>query len=449
MRDPTRAGIPLVSSRVPRLCSIFPGLKGKAVLTALDAIAIAVLLAAAAFVGVLIFRVLIPLSRGLWFDRALTNNRSSLPSKYELPVYLAPSSGKPNTSLRWPGWDGWYFFMVPNSARVPVRMVRASIMTGLYGLAGVDDYARLTPGLSAFHAVEHLMLTPAQVMTPTGIKKVNDLSHHYIPKQTALSIRRDILDVEILGKGSHNDGAIRQYGRIQGSWPHYQLHFVNREPDISISLECTARDLIWWADIPGVFTYFAAFGDFKGSITYGRGNIRGDRDQEQSYVLEGRGSFEHGYARKPFNFDALWYPVRVVEAVIPSFKAVSYQYELFLGGDDLHGGFMLARGFGINFRNLGGLYVNGAYIRIKKVKIEYVEAEDEKIAIGSGRSSVTFHREWKVRAVTAEGLLEYTGRREWPPPRVSSNMIYYNFSFSGSFKGKTVSGSGYGEYLSL
>jgi hypothetical protein len=390
-----------------------------------------------------------PLSCGLWFDRALTNNRSSLPPKYELPVYLAPPSGEPNTSVRWPGWDGWYFFMVPNSSKLPVRMVRASIMTGLYGLAGVDDYARLPPGLSAFDVVEHLMLTPAELITPAGAKKVNDLSHQYMPKKFALSIRRDVLDVAILGKDSRNDGAVRQYGRIQGSWPHYQFGFLNPDADISISLECAARHIIWWADVPGVFTYFAAFGDFKGRITYGRGNIRGDRDQEQSYVLEGSGSFEHGYARKPFNFDALWYPVRAVEAIIPSFKAISYQYELFLGGDDLHGGFMLARGFGINFRNLGGLYLNGAYIRIKQVKVEYVKAEDEKVATGSGRSSVTFHREWKVRAVTTEGLLEYTGRREWPPPRVSSNMIYYNFSFSGSFKGNTVSGSGYGEYLSL
>ncbi|HTV53721.1 MAG TPA: hypothetical protein VMI06_02280 [Terriglobia bacterium] len=391
---------------------------------------------------------MIPLSRGLWFDRALTNDRSSLPPKYELPVYLAPSSGEPNTSVRWPGWDGWYFFMVPNSGDLAVRMVRASIMTGLYGLAGVDDYSKLPPGLSAFDAVEHLMLTPAELITPAGAKKVNDLSHHYMPKRFALSIRRDVLDVAILGKDSRNDGAVRQYGRIQGSWPHYQFAFLNPDADISISLECAARHIIWWADVPGVFTYFAAFGDFKGSITYGRGSTRGDRDQEKSYALEGRGSFEHGYARKPFNFDALWSPVRAVEAVVPSFKAISYQYELFLGGDDLHGGFMLARGFGMNFRNLGGLYVNGSYIRIKGVKIDYLKAEDEHVPTAS-RSSVTFHREWKVRAVTTDGLLEYTGRREWPPPGVSSNMIYYNFSFSGTFGGKSISGSGYGEYLSL
>ena len=415
-------------------------------LIALDVVAIALLVAVAVFVAVLIFRVLTPAVRGFWFDCALTNNRTSLSPKKELPVYLAPSSGAPDMSFRWPGWDGWYFFMVPDDTRLPVKMVRASIMTGLYGLGGVDDYAALPSGLSTFHAIEHMMLTPTEFSTPSGTEKTNYLSHRYLPRQPDLSIRRDVLDVAIRSVNGGHDVAT-PHGRIQGSWPRYQFDFVNPEADIRVSLHCTMRDMIWWADIPEVFTYFAAFGDFEGSITYGRGALPGD--QEQSYALKGRGSFEHGYARKPFNFDALWYPVRMIEAVIPLFKAIRYQYELFLGDEGLHGGFMVARGFGIDFRNLGGVYVDGAYVRIKQVKIEYVSSEDETLPTGRGRGSVTFHREWKVRAVTDEGLLEYTGRREWPPPRVSSNMIYYNFSFSGSFRGKSVSGRGYGEYLSL
>jgi hypothetical protein len=297
------------------------------------------------------------------------------------------------------------------------------------------------------------VLTPTDVETQAGTEKKNYLCHRYLPKRLALSICRDVLDVAICGGGSVQGDTTGPFGRIQGSWPNYQFDFVNPDADIRISLECRMKSIIWWADIPKVFTYFAAFGDFEGSITYGRGTVERDREprsnQEQSYTLEGRGCFEHGYARKTFNFDALWYPVRAVEAVIPSFKAIRYQYELFIGADDLYGGFMLARGFGIDFRNLGGLYVNGDYIRIKQVNVEYMSAEDEKLSIGRGGRSVTFHREWKVSAVTDEGLLEYTGRREWPPPRVSSNMIYYNFSFSGSFRGKAISGSGYGEYLSL
>jgi hypothetical protein len=423
------------------------------VLTTLDVIAVALLLVAGAFISVLILRVLSPMLRGFWFDHALTNNRTSLPPNHELPVYLAPSSGKPNTSLRWPGWDGWYFFMVPAERRLPVKMVRASIMTGLYGLDGVDDYNALPPGVSTFHVVEHLVLTPTEVETIAGMEKKNYLSHRYLPKRRDLSIRRDVLDVAIRGADNVQGDTTQSYGRIQGAWPNYQFDFVNPDEDIRVSLQCTMRNIIWWADIPKVFTYFAAFGDFEGSITYGRGTVQGDREarssQGQSYALEGRGCFEHGYARKAFNFDALWYPVRVAEAIIPSFKAIRYQYELFIGADDLYGGFMLARGFRIDFRNLGGLYVNGDYLRIKNVKVEYVNSEDENPPLDRGGRSVTFHREWKVSAVTNEGLLEYTGRREWPPPRVSSNMIYYNFSFIGSFRGKTITGSGYGEYLSL
>jgi hypothetical protein len=391
----------------------------------------------------------IPAWRGFTFDRALANNRKFLPRKYELPVYLAPSSGEPNPSLRWPGWDGWYFFMIPDRDRLPVKMVRASIMTGLYGLDGIDDYTALPPGLSTFHAIEHLVLTPTGVSTSTGTEKSNHLWHRYLPKLRDLSIRREVLDVAIR---EGNVGApARPYGRIHGSWPHYHFEFVNPQAEISLSLQCTMKDIVWWADIPGVFTYFAAFGDFSGSMTYGGARAQGNGEvrQEQSFALQGRGSFEHGYARKPFNFDALWFPVRMVEAIIPSFKAIRYQYELFLGGDDLHGGFMLARGFGIDFRNLGGLYVNGAYIRIKRVEIEYLNAQNEKLPTGRDGGCVTFHREWKVSAVTDEGRLEYTGKREWPAARVSSNMIYYNFSFSGSFRGEPVSGSGYGEYLSL
>ncbi len=420
---------------------------------ALYLIAIALLLIAVALATALTVGILVPVLRGLRCDGATANSRTSLDAKNELPAYLAPSSGEPDPSLRWPGWDGWYFFMVPDDIRLPLKMVRASIMTGLYGLDGVDDYSKLPPGLSAFHAIEHLVLTPTEVSTPDGLEKLNFLSHRYLPKRTALGIHRNVLDVTSDRANGNQLDAMRPYGRVEGAWPRYRFDFVNPDAEIKLSLQCTMKDIIWWADIPGIFTYFAAFGDFSGSITYGRGAFPrepgAETNEPQTYAIEGRGAFEHGYARKPFNFDTLWYPVRIIEALVPSFKAIRYQYELFLGDHDLHGGFMLARGFGIDFRNLGGLYLNGDYVTIKRVTIEYPEAGSEKAAIGRDGRSVTFHREWKVSGVTDHGLLEYTGRREWPPPRVSSNMIYYNFSFSGSFKGKSISGTGYGEYLSL
>ncbi len=98
------------------------------------------------------------------FDRTLKNDRDSLPQKYELPRYFKLNkSGKVDTSVRWPGWDGWYFSMLPEDRELPIKMVRASLMTGLYGLDGIDDYELLeSRGLSAFKALEYLSLAPVE-----------------------------------------------------------------------------------------------------------------------------------------------------------------------------------------------------------------------------------------------------------------------------------------------
>jgi len=423
------------------------------VLTALAAIAALVLLVAVIIIAAILFRLLAHGLRGLLFDRALTNDRTFLPLAYELPRYLEPSSGPPDTSRRWPGWDGWYFFMVPDDQNLPVKMVRASIMTGLYGLQEIDDYQELLLRLSTFDAVEHLVLTPTVVSKTGGFERTNHRSHRYLPKRSSLSIKRDTLDVAVAGPKVNQDQQSEQYGRIKGSWPDYQFEFINPEGEITVSLKYRARNLVWWADVPEVFTYFAAFGDFEGTITYRRGT-RKDRletlvRREETYALKGRGSFEHGFARRPFDFDSFWFPVRALGAIIPRFRAIRYQYELFVGDQDLHGGFMLARGFGIDFRNLGGLYVNGTYQRIRKVQIDYVAGEDDRVGTCDGQVAATFHREWTVRAVTDGGVLEYAGRREWPPASISSNMIYYNFSYRGTYAGKAISGRGYGEYLSM
>jgi hypothetical protein len=423
------------------------------VLTALVAITAIVLLAALALIAVIIFRVLARGLRGLLFDRALTNNRTSLPPEYELPRYLEPSSGPPDPAVRWPGWDGWYFFMIPDDQNLPVKMIRASIMTGLYGLQGVDDYQELLLRLSTFDAVEHLVLTPTEIAAIGGMERTNYLSHRYLPKRSDLSIKRDTLDVAVTGAKVSQDQRTQLYGRIQGSWPNYQFEFINPEAEIKISLACKARNIVWWADIPEVFTYFAAFGDFTGTITYRRGTHKDHPEdlmhREETYALRGRGSFEHGCARRPFDFDSFWFPVRAIGAIMPRFKAIRYQYELFLGDQDFHGGFMLARGFGINFRNLGGFYLDGAYRRIKNVRIEYFQGEDDEVGTCQGAGSATFHRKWKVRAVTDDGILEYTGRRDFPPAGISSNMTYYNFLYAGTYAGKAISGRGYGEYLSM
>jgi hypothetical protein len=111
---------------------------------------------------------------------------------------------------------------------------------------------------------------------------------------------------------------------------------------------------------------------------------------------------------------------------------------------------MYARGFGIEFRNRGGLYVDGQYRELRRVRIEYLESEPGQSAgAGSDRGRVNFPRRWRVRASTEAGDLEFISTREWPPAQVASNMIYYHHSFEGTYLGNKIQGAGYGEYLSI
>jgi hypothetical protein len=52
-----------------------------------------------------------------------------------------------------------------------------------------------------------------------------------------------------------------------------------------------------------------------------------------------------------------------------------------------------------------------------------------------------------VKAETKAGPLEYVGTREGPPPSITGNMIYYYYTFEGSYGEKSIAGSGYAEYL--
>jgi hypothetical protein len=412
-----------------------------------------VLAAVVALALVILLRAVASLLRGRFSDRSSRNDRSFLPRKYELPRYLEPPSGAINVGARWPGWDGWYFFVIPEDKALPVKMVRASVMTGLYGLQGIDDYEKLLLRLSTFDAVEHLVLAPTELATPRGVERTNYLSHRYLPKQSDLDIKRDVLDVTVMGTNIAQDQKSEAYGRIQGAWPAYRFDFLNPEAEIRVSLQCTVKDIVWWADIPEVFTYFSAFGDFEGTITYGRGTRKDDPEvlmhRHETYHLKGRGCFEHGCARRPFDFDSAWFPIRAIGTLVPSFRAVRYHYEVLIGDGDFHGGFMFARALGIDFRNQGGFYLNGEYRQIKNVKIEYSRDEDEQVGTCRGTDSTTFHRRWTVWATTDDGILEYTGVREWPPAAVSPNMIYYNFSYAGNYRGQDIAGRGYGEYLGL
>jgi hypothetical protein len=334
-------------------------------------------------------------------------------------------------------------------------MVRASLMTGLYGLDGIDNYERLKFRLSTFDAVEYLSLMPMRVTTPDGFEKRNNLSQHYLPRRWHLFMNPHALDVLITGQQARRDEAFEEYGRITGKWPHYRMRFLNPEGDILVDLQFTAEKVVWWADIPGVFTYFSVLGQFEGKLTLKSGSAKPDPHKiptgEESYEVRGGGAMEHGFARKVLGADLPFLPVRLLNYVVPSFRPVRYHYETFIGEGGERGGFMHARAFGVAVRDRGGFFLDGAYIPIEGVKITYFEdpAPDLAAAHCPSRPPVKFYRKWRVEARTNGGVLEYTGVRDFSPASIASNMTYYHFAYEGSYQGRAIKGRGYGEYVHI
>jgi hypothetical protein len=352
-----------------------------------------------------------------WYDRALRNRRDRVEPYYEEPVYA-----QADLAARWSGWDGWYVLMIPRQGDVPIKAIRVSMMTGLYGLDGIDNYQELQ-GLPAFNAVEYLMMI-----------QTHDTSHlfrRYVPRQTDLAIRRDQLLVSV------ND-----WGQISGRWPNYEIHMREPTADIDLSLTYAGKQLIWWADLPKLFTYFAAFGDMQGTIAL----------DGREYTISGLGSFEHGFARKPFQYDQLLKPLRKLQSVF-HFTLIHYHYNLLIGENGCYGGIMLAQGMGLDFRNLGGLYFpDGSFKRLDKIQIEYVEVE--QLDSGDGTHAMAFPKRWVVRAEAEGGSLEYAGCRESPAARIASHMIYFDYRFAGIYRAAGVhdvpiNGQGYGEFVGM
>ena len=398
--------------------------------------------------GALVLGYLLLKANSLWiyrfFDRARRHDTGAIPKSYEVPRYFTlKPSGEVDPSGRWPGWDGWYFFVLPDDRQIPIKMVRASLMTGLYGLQGIDTCEKLPRGLSAFDVVEYLILAATEETSGGGVERVNRFAQYYLHKGSSLTLHPQELEVAVAITSGPGAGA-GPYGKIQGVWPHYQFQFSNPETGIRLDLTYQGENVIWWADMP-IFTYFATLGRFAGTITY-----KGNAGPEAIFDLQGRGGFEHGFARKPCNFDSFWLPIRWLQKLIPSLRPMRYHYELFVGDESHQGGFMHVRAFGINWRNRGGLFVSGSYRELHNVQVEYLDdPEPDLMPIGPGLPPVKFYRSWKIKAETDEGRLEYVGLREWPPARIASNMIYYNFSYAGTYQGERISGRGYGEYVHM
>jgi hypothetical protein len=257
------------------------------------------------------------------------------------------------------------------------------------------------------------------------------------------------------GEDVSNDSALLQYARFAGSWPDYHLTVYSPEADVDIDLKYHGEDLIWWADVPGIFTYVACFGRFEGTVTYrqgtGKPNPHDIPDQPETLAIRGRGTFEHGFARKLFSVNRLFLPFRLFNQLIPSFRPIRYHYELLVGDGNHHGGFMQASAFGVNVRDRGGLYVDGRYIAIDSVKITYHDDPPPELVAAHcpPRPAVTYYRRWTVQAKTPEGELTYTCQRDFPPAPVAPNMTYYHFSYEGTYKGASMRGRGYGEYVHI
>ena len=389
----------------------------------------------------------------LLFDNALRNERKTLPIKYELQKYFKlKKENQIDYSSKWRGWDGWYFSFFPDELDFPIEMIRGSMMTGLYGLDGVDNYDKLKrTHLSSFEAAEFLSLISSRMKVNGNVKMESGLMQEYIPKSTSLLLNIDKLQVEINKPDPDTKNLTSFSGYVNGRWPDYNFVFVDSRSNIKIDLHYEANDIVWWADIPNIFTYFATFGKYTGKIYYQSNDTNQDpANFRQVQQVSGNGSFEHGYARKPFNFDFLWYPVKLIKKIFKSFNPVLYNYQLFMCGDDMHGGFMYAKGFGIEFRNRGGFFLNGSYIKINRVRIEYLDEPPPELSKNSmSGKPIKFYKKWIVKAETDKGDLEYTAKREWPAAQITGNMLYYNYELNGSFDGQKLVGKGYGEYLHI
>jgi hypothetical protein len=209
--------------------------------------------------------------------------------------------------------------------------------------------------------------------------------------------------------------------------------------------------------VPGIFTYATCLGRFEGTITYHDGTRKPDAhdipdlpENAETYPIRGAGGFEHGFARRLFSANRLFLPVRLLKYAIPSLRTIRYQYEVMIGDGGPRGGFMQASAFGVKVRNRGGLYLDGRYVPIDGIRIRYLnDPPPDEVAAHCPASPTTYYCKWVVEADTPEGLLTYTGSREWPPAPVAPSMTYYNFSYEGTYKGAAIRGRGYGEYVDI
>ena len=388
-----------------------------------------------------------------WRDRAPDNDRVLLAYSDELPHYFKrDAAGRVDTAARWPGWDAWTISAIPEDANVPPQLIRGTLMTGLYGLEGIDNYEKLLYRLSGDQAVEHLCFVPTTYALPGGDSLVlSNLSQNYLAKQSDLAMADAELDVSTRGSRVGNLAREERYGHIEGTWPNYRFVFLNPESEIRTTLSYRGEWILWWTDLPGRYSHFSAFGTFDATIEYARGTTVIDPHRPmrnpRKLRLQARGTVEHISALKPFAFDWLWLPVRYLGRRFPSLRPVLHHLEVVIA-DGLEGGIQHTRAFGVDFRNGGGVFAGSAYHRIRRVTVDYAAAEPVDSCGGLGVPSPVY-RAWDVHAATDAGELTYTATRTHPPAMSASNTNQYHFTFQGSWCGSPIAGRGFGEYVRL
>lgn len=386
-------------------------------------------------------------------DRAPGNDRTVLAYTCELPRYFTrDEAGNVNTKARWPGWDAWTVSAIPADASLPPQLIRGTLMTGLYGLEGVDNYEKLLYRLSPYQAVEHLCFVPTTYALPEGAHLVlANLSQSYLTRQTDLKMSDAVLNVAVLGSRTGNLTTEEPFGHIEGTWPDYQVSFRNPEAEIRATLRFHGERIVWWTDLPGRYTHYSAFGTFHVAMEYARGTTVTDPHRPlknpREFHLQARGTVEHISSLEPFAYDWLWLPMRYLGRWFPSLKPILYHHEVLIAAG-LEGGFLHARAFGVDFRNGGGLFAGDIYHQVTHVAVTYGTAEPMDNCGGLGKPAPVY-RTWDVRATTGAGELTYAATRTHPAAMVAPNTNQYHFTFQGNWCGAAVSGRGFGEYVHL
>lgn len=355
-------------------------------------------------------------------DHSLERDRWWIKPVYENPIYL-----KKSLSKQWPGWDGWYALFIPvwkkEETNRPFNIVRISIMTGLYGVNGIDNYNGLrTEPLTRTKAGEYL----GMVQTPTQ----SFLSQKYINKDTEMTLSNNVLDV-----------MVKDQSLIIGKWPNYQVTASKDDIKVRIKLNFHAINVAWWANVKGIFSYWSAFSLVKGYIQH----------NNKRYDVKGFGSFEHGWNRFFIQINWVAQLLRIFSKIHRT-RLIYYHYEILCIQEKFGAGTMLAGGpFGMNIRKrCETFFPNNKNHIFTNTKITYKEFENILNPVSNKKFRVP--KKWEVSCSNKNSEMKYIAEASSPPAFIAGNMIYFDFACSGYFKEKEENGipfnaKGYGEYV--